>query len=107
VEHVFVDAEDLRVHLVQAGQGKPAMMLHGRPQHWYRWRRMIPLLAPRERTCVIPAATSHDPPPIKGGVSDGTPVASAPDEQRNASPCPRLAAARARRGGTSDMHRVR
>ena len=45
----FVDAGDLRMHLAQAGQGKPIVMLHGRPQLWYRWRRMIPLLAPRAR----------------------------------------------------------
>jgi hypothetical protein len=27
VEHLFVDGEDLRMHLVQAGQGKPIVML--------------------------------------------------------------------------------
>ena len=49
VEHLFVDAGDLRMQLAQAGQGKPILMLHGWPQHWYLWCRMIPLLAPRAR----------------------------------------------------------
>jgi hypothetical protein len=39
VEQLFVDAGDLRMHLAQAGQGNPIVMLHDRPQHWYRWRR--------------------------------------------------------------------
>jgi hypothetical protein len=29
VEHLFVDAGDLRMQLAQAGQGKPIVMLHG------------------------------------------------------------------------------
>jgi pimeloyl-ACP methyl ester carboxylesterase len=49
VEHVFVDAGGLPMHLAQAGRGKPILMLHGWPQHWYLWRRMIPLLAPHAR----------------------------------------------------------
>ena len=37
------------MHVAQAGHGKPILMLHGWPQHWYVWRRMIPLLAPQAR----------------------------------------------------------
>jgi pimeloyl-ACP methyl ester carboxylesterase len=49
VEHRFVDAGGLRVHVVEAGEGRPAVMLHGWPQHWYLWRDVIPLLAPHRR----------------------------------------------------------
>jgi pimeloyl-ACP methyl ester carboxylesterase len=49
VEHLFIDAGRLRMHLTEAGQGKPIVMLHGWPQHWYVWRRVIPLLAPHAR----------------------------------------------------------
>jgi pimeloyl-ACP methyl ester carboxylesterase len=49
VEHLFVDAGGLPMHLAQAGRGKPILMLHGWPQHSYLWRRMIPLLAPHAR----------------------------------------------------------
>ena len=37
------------MHLAQAGEGRPIVMLHGWPQHWYLWRRLIPLLAPHAR----------------------------------------------------------
>jgi pimeloyl-ACP methyl ester carboxylesterase len=49
VEHVFLDAGGLRMHVAQAGRGEPILMLHGWPQHWYLWRRMMPLLASRAR----------------------------------------------------------
>jgi pimeloyl-ACP methyl ester carboxylesterase len=49
VEHLFVDAGGLRMHLAEAGQGDPIVLLHGWPQHWYLWRRVIPLLAPHAR----------------------------------------------------------
>jgi len=49
VEHRFLDAGGLRMHLAEAGEGRPIVMLHGWPQHWYLWRRVIPLLAARAR----------------------------------------------------------
>jgi pimeloyl-ACP methyl ester carboxylesterase len=49
VEHRFLDAGGLRMHLAEAGEGRPIVMLHGWPQHWYLWRRVIPLLAPHVR----------------------------------------------------------
>jgi pimeloyl-ACP methyl ester carboxylesterase len=45
VEHRFVDARGIRVHLAEAGpetsEGPPILLLHGWPQHWYMWRRVI------------------------------------------------------------------
>jgi len=43
VEHRFVDANGLRVHVAEAGaQGAPpVLLLHGWPQHWYMWRRVM------------------------------------------------------------------
>jgi len=45
VEHRFVEAGGLRMHLAEAGGGPPLLLLHGWPQHWYQWRRVLPLLA--------------------------------------------------------------
>jgi pimeloyl-ACP methyl ester carboxylesterase len=33
------------MHLAEAGEGEPLVMLHGWPQHWYMWRNQIPALA--------------------------------------------------------------
>ena len=40
VEHRFVDANGIRVHVAEAGPADaPAvLLLHGWPQHWYMWR---------------------------------------------------------------------
>lgn len=55
VEHRFVDAGGLRVHVAEAGDpaAEPLLMLHGWPQHWYMWRNQIPTLA-QEFRLVMP-----------------------------------------------------
>ena len=45
VEHRFVDAGGLRVHVAEAGSGEPVILLHGWPQHWLAWSKLIPALA--------------------------------------------------------------
>jgi len=49
VEHRFLELRGLRVHVAEAGEGEPLVMLHGWPQHWYEWRHLIPSLAKRYR----------------------------------------------------------
>ena len=45
VEHRFVNAGGLRMHVAEAGSGPPLLMLHGWPQHWWMWRELIAPLA--------------------------------------------------------------
>jgi pimeloyl-ACP methyl ester carboxylesterase len=33
------------MHVAEAGQGDPVLLLHGFPQHWWAWRWVIPGLA--------------------------------------------------------------
>ncbi|MGH2923319.1 MAG: alpha/beta fold hydrolase [Solirubrobacterales bacterium] len=49
VEHRFVSAGGLRMHVALAGSGPPLVMLHGWPQHWWMWRELIGPLAERHR----------------------------------------------------------
>lgn len=51
VEHRFVDAAGLRFHLALAGpeDAEPVVLLHGWPQHWFAWRRLLGPLAERYR----------------------------------------------------------
>jgi pimeloyl-ACP methyl ester carboxylesterase len=53
VEHRFVEAGGLRVHVAEAGAGEPLLLLHGWPQHWYQWRGVIQRLA-GERRVIAP-----------------------------------------------------
>jgi pimeloyl-ACP methyl ester carboxylesterase len=39
------DAGSLRVHYAEAGDGPPLLLLHGWPQHFWCWRRVVPRLA--------------------------------------------------------------
>jgi pimeloyl-ACP methyl ester carboxylesterase len=45
VEHRWLDIPGnggrIRLHLAEAGAGAPVLLLHGWPQHWWCWRRVI------------------------------------------------------------------
>lgn len=43
----MVRAGDVNLHVAEAGRGEPIVLLHGWPQHWYVWRKVIPLLSDR------------------------------------------------------------
>jgi pimeloyl-ACP methyl ester carboxylesterase len=48
VEHRYVTTpDDVRIHIAEAGpgDGRAIMLLHGFPQHWWEWRRLIGPLA--------------------------------------------------------------
>jgi pimeloyl-ACP methyl ester carboxylesterase len=53
VEHRFVQAGGIRMHVAEAGAGDPVVLLHGWPQHWYCWRRVIPRLAADHRLLAV------------------------------------------------------
>jgi pimeloyl-ACP methyl ester carboxylesterase len=43
VTHRYYDLA-FRAHVAEAGSGPVVLALHGFPQHWYEWRRVIPRL---------------------------------------------------------------
>lgn len=45
VTHRRVAVGDVLLHVAEAGAGPPLVLLHGWPQHWWCWRRLIPRLA--------------------------------------------------------------
>lgn len=51
VEHDFHEVRGLRMHVAAAGpvDAEPLVLLHGWPQHWYAWRRLIGPLSARYR----------------------------------------------------------
>lgn len=49
VSHRTVPLGDLEVHVAEAGSGPPLLLQHGWPQHWYAWRKLVPLLRDRYR----------------------------------------------------------
>jgi len=52
VTHRFVDVRGARLHVAEAGDGDPVVLLHSFPQHWYAWRHVVPLLAGQYRLII-------------------------------------------------------
>src|SRR5918994_4594344 len=49
VRHRDIRVNGVRLHVAEAGAGPPLILLHGWPQHWWCWRRVIPRLAEEYR----------------------------------------------------------
>ena len=41
----FITAGGLRQHAVIGGDGPPLLLVHGWPENWYAWRKVMPALA--------------------------------------------------------------
>jgi epoxide hydrolase 4 len=50
--HHFIEANQVRLHYVEAGVGEPLILLHGFPEFWYSWRYQIPVLSKYFRVIV-------------------------------------------------------
>jgi pimeloyl-ACP methyl ester carboxylesterase len=51
IEHRFVHAHGIRIHVAEAGppDAPAVLLLHGWPQHWYMWRRVMAALGEEYR----------------------------------------------------------
>jgi pimeloyl-ACP methyl ester carboxylesterase len=60
VRHSFHQVNGFRMHVAEAGDpdGEPVVMLHGWPQHWWCWRKVIPDLSERYRV-ICPDLRGH------------------------------------------------
>ena len=60
VRHEYVNAGGLRAHVAIAGRddAPPIVLVHGWPQNWWAWRRVIPGLAERFRV-IAPDLRGH------------------------------------------------
>jgi pimeloyl-ACP methyl ester carboxylesterase len=47
ITHHYYDTGEVTLHYVSAGVGDPIVLLHGWPQSWYCWRKIMPALAER------------------------------------------------------------
>ena len=47
ISHAFARVNGVRLHYTTVGAGPPLYLLHGYPQTWFLWRKVVPLLASR------------------------------------------------------------
>jgi pimeloyl-ACP methyl ester carboxylesterase len=45
VKHQIIDANGIRLHVVEEGEGPLVLLVHGFPESWYSWRHQLPVLA--------------------------------------------------------------
>jgi len=45
ITHRFVEANGIRIHCAEAGEGPLVLLCHGWPESWYSWRRQLTALA--------------------------------------------------------------
>jgi pimeloyl-ACP methyl ester carboxylesterase len=55
IRHDYLDAGGLRVHVALAGRddASPVLLVHGWPQHWWCWRRVLGPLAENHRVIAV------------------------------------------------------
>ncbi|MFT4300026.1 MAG: alpha/beta fold hydrolase [Aeromicrobium sp.] len=56
VTHRWIDAGGVRIHVAEAGAGNPGpplVLIHGWPQHWWCWNKVMPLLAERHHVVAL------------------------------------------------------
>lgn len=44
-DHQYAYLKNVRMHYVILGKGEPVVLIHGWPETWYAWRRLMPLLS--------------------------------------------------------------
>jgi pimeloyl-ACP methyl ester carboxylesterase len=69
VRHRDVEARGVRFHVAEAGSGDPVVLVHGWPQHWYCWRKVVPLLA-ADRHVICPDLRGFGRSEVTGGRYD-------------------------------------
>ncbi len=51
--HHFIASDGARIHAVVGGAGPPLVLLHGFPQTWWAWHKVMPILAERHTVVAI------------------------------------------------------
>lgn len=51
--HHTADVNGVNIHYVVGGQGEPVLLVHGHPETWYAWRKIMPTLA-QHYTLIVP-----------------------------------------------------
>lgn len=44
IEEKYIDANGITLHTIIIGKGEPLVLLHGFPDFWYGWKKLIPLI---------------------------------------------------------------
>ena len=51
--HHTAEVNGVKIHYVMGGRGEPVLLVHGHPETWYAWRKIMPTLA-QHYTLIVP-----------------------------------------------------
>src|SRR5260370_16004842 len=68
--HHTARVNDVLLHYVIRGEGEPIVLLHGWPQTWYEWRKLMPALAAGIRSLLPTCAAWAIPPNLQPGTTN-------------------------------------
>lgn len=54
IQHRFIETNDIRMHIAEAGSGPLVLLCHGFPESWYSWRHQLGALAAAGYHAVAP-----------------------------------------------------
>ena len=54
VTYRFVETNGIRMHVAEAGSGRPVVLCHGFPESWYSWRHQLQALAQQGYRAIAP-----------------------------------------------------
>jgi hypothetical protein len=54
IKHRFVQANGIKIHIAEQGEGPLIVLAHGWPELWYSWRHVLPALAAAGYHAVAP-----------------------------------------------------
>jgi pimeloyl-ACP methyl ester carboxylesterase len=77
--HHTVDVQDARLHVVEAGDGRPIVLVHGFPDFWYLWRLQMPELVAAGYRVIAPDLRGFNLSSKPAGVARYTPAVLAGD----------------------------
>src|SRR5690348_11178848 len=68
----FADVNGVRLHYVAGGSGEPLILLHGWPQTWWEYHKVMPALATRYRVIAVDLRGAGDSGKPRGGYDKKT-----------------------------------
>lgn len=54
IRHQQIEANGIRLHIAEAGEGPAVLLCHGFPESWYSWRHQLPALAEAGYRAIAP-----------------------------------------------------
>jgi pimeloyl-ACP methyl ester carboxylesterase len=79
VKHRFVEANGIRMHIAEQGEGPLVLLAHGFPELWYSWRHVLPALAAAGYHAVAPDMRGYGQTDAPPNISDYTQLQIAGD----------------------------